>query len=122
MKHNQNFEVIIISLTEPEVIRNLKKFVEKNGLINGEKKIKQIFVHAHPTLIGIKELAPFHTIKIMGKYPDLLIELDDSSIVAIEAKGNKDFDKGYGQTIQYLLGSNYSYFAGDLKELDCFII
>lgn len=53
----------------------------------------------------------------MGKYPDLIIELDDASIVAIEAKGSKGFDRGYGQAIQYLVGANYSYFSADQEVI-----
>lgn len=107
-----------IPLNEPEVIGFLKKYIETNGIFNFRKnEIHRIFIHGHSTLLNNSELEPFHKIAIKNRYPDILIQLNNKTIIAIEAKGNTNFDKGLSQAIQYKIAVDYSYLAGDYASL-----
>ncbi|MHA1223775.1 MAG: hypothetical protein ACTSP3_11140 [Candidatus Heimdallarchaeaceae archaeon] len=63
---------------------------------------------------------PRHSITIKGFTPDLLgfSKLDD--VIAIEAKGTKDIQKGIGQALTYKEGSHLTYLAAEAKSLSKF--
>lgn len=95
-------------MQEIEVIRATRRFLKEHGL-SGTAVLEPLFTDAHPTLLGAADLGPFQRFTLafdgFAVHPDLVGRLaDGESLVAIEAKGSKDFLRGIAQAELYRRG------------------
>ena len=86
-----------------------------------EESNYQLWIDNHP---AYNELSPKdyprHNITIKGFIPDLIGFNQFEDIIAIEAKGTKDIQKGIGQALTYKEGSNVAYLAAEKDSLSRF--
>lgn len=61
---------------------------------------------------------PSHEITIDGGYPDILGFTPEIDVFAVEVKGSAAITKGIGQALSYQRGSDASYLAAPLHEIE----
>ena len=86
-----------------------------------EESNYQLWIDNHPAYAKLspKEY-PRHNVTIKGFIPDLLGFNQFEDIIAIEAKGTKDIQKGIGQALTYKEGSDVAYLAAEKESLSRF--
>lgn len=104
-------------MTEQEVVLKTHRFLMAHSSID-RQRIVRLYTDADSRLISNKELAPFQRFSLnMGDFvlhPDLVGQLSDGeTILAIEAKGNKDLLKGLIQAEMYQTGFHYSFLTAE---------
>lgn len=107
-------------MDEPEVVRRVHRFLRETG-IDG-RPLSRLFTDPHPTLTAFRDLQPFQRFGIgiadFRVHPDLLgQEQDGESLVAIEAKGERDLLKGLAQAEAYQDGVQRSFLAASASAL-----
>ncbi len=86
-----------------------------------EESNYQLWIDNHPAYAKLHPKDyPRHNITIKGFIPDLIGFNQFEDIIAIEAKGTKDIQKGIGQALTYKEGSNVVYLAAEKESLTRF--
>ena len=84
-----------------------------------EKLDYRIWIDNHPSYASLPiNNYPRHKIPIKGFIPDLIGFNQFDEVIAVEAKGTKDIQKGIGQALLYKEGAHTSYLAADRKYLE----
>ncbi len=86
-----------------------------------EESNYQLWIDNHPaySTLNAKDY-PRHNITIKGFTPDLIGFNQFEDVIAIEAKGTRDIQKGIGQALTYKEGSHLAYLAAEEKSLQNF--
>lgn len=107
-------------MNEPEVVQKVHHFLKSRGIDTGP--VSRVYTDPHPTLTGIDSLRPFQRFALdygdFEVHPDLLAqEVDSESLIAVEAKGEKDLLKGLQQAELYQNGVQRSFLAAPRTAL-----
>ena len=107
-------------MDEPEVVRRVHRHLIHHGV--GGEPLARLFTDPHPTLTGFTDLRPFQRFAIGEQdfvvHPDLLGQQRDSeSLIAVEAKGERDLLKGLAQAEAYQDGVQRSFLAAPASAL-----
>lgn len=79
----------------------------------------QLWIDNHPAYSTLPfDQYPRHSITIRGYIPDIIGFTPLGYIVTIEAKGEKDIQKGMGQALVYKLGSDLVYLAAESEKME----
>ena len=101
-------------MEEVEVVRKTFDFLL-------EESKYQLWIDNHPAYAKLNPKDyPRHNITIKGFIPDLIGFNQFEDIIAIEAKGTKDIQKGIGQALTYKEGSDVAYLAAERESLSRF--
>ena len=86
-----------------------------------EESNYQLWIDNHPAYAKLNPKDyPRHSITIKGFTPDLIGFNQFEDVIAIEAKGTRDIQKGIGQALTYKEGSHLAYLAAEEKSLQNF--
>jgi hypothetical protein len=93
-----------MSMTEQDVVRNMHRFLLKEGLCT--RQVTALYTDADHRLTPFKELLPFQRVSIehgdLVVHPDMVGSLGTKGLLfAIEAKGSGDLIRGLGQAECY---------------------
>ncbi len=101
-------------MEEVEVVRKTFDFLT-------EEANYSLWIDNHPSYAKLNQRDyPRHNITIKGFIPDLIGFNQFEDVIAIEAKGTRDIQKGIGQALTYKEGSHLAYLAAEDKSLQNF--
>lgn len=107
-------------MEELEVVSRTRTFLRCSKICG--HGLNQLFTDAHSSLLVEPKLAPFQRFTLqlddVVVHPDLVGQLDDGeTLIAVEAKGDKDILKGIAQAEVYQYGFHGTYMAADASAL-----